>query len=93
MAVSLTEEQVLAYYNLEMGDLPPYDQFFFKIEFNRGRTVALQNAGHALMENMKGNKDAALAYLSRFGSDNWSNGPVIEPGKSVPLHVVIAEPQ
>ncbi len=91
MAVALSEEEVLAYYNLEKGDLPPYDRFFFEMEFIRGRTVAKQNAAASLMKAMDGDKDAVLAYLNRFGGGDWSTKPVVDPGKSVPLHVVIAE--
>ena len=92
MAMALSEDEVLSFYNLEKGDLPPYDLFFFETEFNRGRILAKQNAAAALMGMMETNKDAVMAYLTRFGGGEWTTKPESpQNGKTVPLHVVLAE--
>ena len=88
MAVGLSEEEVLDYYNLEKGDLPPYDRWFFECNFKRGRLVAKQNATAKLFASMDGNSQAIMQYLSRFGSEEWRRDGASEGlGKQIKIVV------
>lgn len=81
MAPGLSRAETLLYYNLEEDDLPDYDLWFFDVHYNRGRLLAKQNATAKLMDCMDGNAQAILAYMSRFGKEEWQNTPTGGSGK------------
>ena len=75
LAVALSDEEILDYYDLTIDDLNDYDKRFFKVTAKRGRLTAVQNAASHVFDAMKG-KDklaASLAYLTRYGNDNWKD--------------------
>jgi hypothetical protein len=92
LAVGLSKEEVLEYYGLELGDLPPYDRWFFDVTYARGRLIAKQNATAAMFEAMKGRDqlNASLAYMTRFGNEQWKEKAGVAGGAKE-IRIVVDE--
>lgn len=79
LAQGLSKEETLNFYGLSKGLLPEYDEFFFDIQYIRGRIDAKQRAVQNLFENMRatrgnGGVQATLAYLNRFADSFKGHG-------------------
>ena len=74
MAKGLSKSEVLDYYGLTIEDINalPYDEWFFRINFGKGRTSGKLDAIRGLFDSMKqkGGNTPSLSYLTRF-ADNF----------------------
>lgn len=90
MAKGLEKDEILTFYGLKYSDLPSYDKWILDVTFDRARINAKKDAVHKLFGSMTG-KDAlagSLAYLSRFGNQNWqSEGTGSKIPKSIKIVV------
>lgn len=94
LAVALSDEEIFSYFDITgFDDLPDYDAMFLRVSINRGRLIAKQNACHHLFKAMEGKQGmpAALAYLTRFGHDNWKEGQAGAVGLPKRVSIVIDE--
>ncbi len=74
LSVGLSDIEIYEYYGIvDVSELPEYDALFLRVNINRGRLTAKQNACHSLFQAMSGRDalPASLAYLTRFGHSGW----------------------
>ncbi len=91
LAMGQSREEILDYYFLDDEILQEhdYDAWFFEVNFRRGRMLAKQNATASLFDSMKGNSAASLAYLTRFGKEEWQSDSGTSASHAAEIKVVL----